>query len=203
MNGDGPHAEAEAGTEHESGADEEEELPYREDIPGVGEQPSLPLSADDDRSSRRRRRGRRGGRRGRDRDGAPGQNGSLAAHNDDAPTGHSSSDNEIIETPDGRPQYAGSPNDETPQSVPAEATGEHAIREEARATNTRRRRAAPVEEAPSFPAGYGTRDQPVSPEASAPVSEPASRDTDRVEVIEDDPSRPTRKGWWQRRFSTD
>jgi ribonuclease E len=203
MNGEGSHAEAEPGAEHESGADGDEDPSYRDDVPGVGEQPSVSLSADDDRRSRRRRRGRRGGRRGRDRDAAQEQDGGVAAHEDDAPADHVSSDGEAVESTGDSPQYAGSPDDESPQLAPTEASVEPAPREAVKATDGRRRRAPKAEEAPALRAGNGSGDQPASPEASVPLSEPAPRESDRVEVIEDDPSRPTRKGWWQRRFSTD
>jgi ribonuclease E len=164
-----------------------------EGIPGVGEQPSGPFGDDEgeEKRGRRRRRGRRGGRRGRDRD-APRSGDEAAATN-----GNGSD----LEPSD---HVTGADEPHEPVSEPSHAVENepmHAARDVQSGGN--------VEPRWSLPAGPGrsaaepdvARDVD-TPRPPAPPEE-RRRETAHAEqpAEEDDPSRPSRKGWWQRRFT--
>ena len=164
-----------------------------EGIPGVGEQPSGSFGDEegDDKRGRRRRRGRRGGRRGRDRD-AP-----RSADDAAAPNGNGSD----LEPSD---HVTGADEPHEPVSEPS-----HAIENEPMHTARDVQSGGNVEPRWSLPAGPGhsagepdvARDVD-TPRPPAPPEE-RRRETARAEqpAEEDDPSRPSRKGWWQRRFT--
>ena len=180
-----------------------------DDIPGVGEQPSTTASEDrgDDRRGRPRRRGRRGGRRGRDRDGARQTGEPGAHHGNGADRVHAEHGEHQDHTagPDLPHEPVAEPSQEevhddaryqAPRHAPMRDEPAHAVREERGGDEPRwsepveAHRAANTEtsrEADAAPA-------PRAPERREPVHvEPP--------VEEDDPSRPVRKGWWQRRFT--
>jgi ribonuclease E len=162
-----------------------------EGIPGVGEQPSVPFGDDkgEERRGRSRRRGRRGGRRGRDRD-AP-------RHSDD-PTTRSSNGSDLDS-----PEHVADADGPREELAPEPAHIPERVHEEpAHTVHDREARwSTPVEvvrtaEEPEvarnlapLPAASEERQRQPTP------SEPPAED--------DDPSRPVRKGWWQRRFTGD
>ncbi len=174
-----------------------------EDIPGVGEQPPVPLGEDDreDRRGRRRRRGRRGGRRGRDRDGprsedsrAQDGNGAEQAPVDAASDGtadrHEAPREQAAPQPEEpaaepapEPQPSSRPNERQEPAVAAAADEQHwhGPVETKNVEREASRLPEPTPVAPDLP-------------ARGPMhAEHAQED--------DDPSRPVRRGWWQRRFS--
>ena len=179
--------------DHERGPDEAH-ADAAEGIPGVGEQPSIGDEKSDERRGRSRRRGRRGGRRGRDRD---------APRHADAPGEHhgNGSDpepSERLSGPDAPREQAAEPS-YTPESVRAEPV--HLPREEHPGVGREPRWNTPVETQLSARSEDATRGADAAPAAAAP--EPRRPEPVHIEqpAEEDDPSRPTRKGWWQRRFT--
>ena len=168
-----------------------------EGIPGVGEQPSVPFGDDkgDERRGRSRRRGRRGGRRGRDRD-AP-------RHADDpAPRTGNGSD---LESPDHVADAADAPHEPAaePSHAPERVRHEpaHATRDEHPGDNRGSRWSTPVEAVGTVEEPEVTRRSDVAPAPAAPEERQREAVHSEPPVEEDDPSRPTRKGWWQRRFT--
>jgi ribonuclease E len=178
-----------------------------EDIPGVGEQP--PVSSDDDREDRRgrrRRRGRRGGRRGRDREASRSEE--TAAHE-----GNGAAD-------DALPVEAAAEDavdrHEPPQEQPADRQPPEPAMETASEARPEPRHEALPEPAGAEAADASWREStgpgsstgaepemPHRPEPHRAVPELSAREAVHVEPVQedDDPSRPVRKGWWQRRFS--
>jgi ribonuclease E len=174
------------------------------DIPaGMGEQPSLPygeVARDDgrdedreDRSGRRRRRGRRGGRRGRGRDqgpregeeehAEPGAQASEAGNGASEPHAAAAHDADVaFEAPSAEAQSPAAPD----------ASTEPDVREQAWPADADRFGREP--EPPQQAAASSTA---ASPDAGDP--EPAHAQPSEPDG--EDPSRPARKGWWQRRFS--
>jgi ribonuclease E len=167
--------------------------------PGLGEQPSGERGRED-RPGRRRRRGRRGGRRGRDRDDAPREPGDdVAANETEAASG--------VEAPeDTHAENEHEPAEYTPEHVRPAATDDLPAEPRYEAPE---RDPAPERSwhAPDRSGGEG-RTPRRAEEAAPPVdSPPPAREPEPVhaepiaEAAQDDPSRPARKGWWQRRFS--
>ncbi len=160
---------------------------------------------------RRRRRGRRGGRRGRDREG-PRQDDANGARFADENGAEGFAEDEVGAPQAGEhdadrdeaPALSGAAPQEAVSAV-AEAHTEEAERPQAepeKATETRPVSTRPVEPAVRIPSI-----EPVSPPAvleqiagvvTVPPSAPKPVEI-KVEADED-PSRPIRKGWWQRRF---
>jgi ribonuclease E len=187
-------------------APEEGRVELQEDEPldepaGFGEQPSTGHGEDEREERRgrgRRRRGRRGGRRGRDRD-MPRQPDDLVAQegHQNGPNGAAPHD-EVRHGTEGEPQAW--PEDRSAPEVPRPAesvSAESRHREPEPAPPPMERpwaaadlQGAPIEGASEAPA----RGSP-SPlaEAAPPVRE--------AEPEPEDPTRPARKGWWQRKFS--
>ena len=168
-----------------------------EALPGFGEQPHIAGESDaEERRPRRRRRGRRGGRRGRERDGERSAHGEgSGAHEDEHGEAAMEADAEDGPFADGdSPSHAEAPaEDEAPRRhgepehaevapnlQPAERSLEHTAPAAEQRDYGRRARAEQHAEAP----------------AKAPAAEPATADAGL-----DEPSRPARRGWWQRRFS--
>jgi ribonuclease E len=197
-NGDGrqhdqPRPEQAAAPAPESNLDDDAADEGEEHEPDShGEQPG----AGDDRS-RKRRRGRRGGRRGRRGEGREGDNGQQAhdaaddAHADQPPASYRPSFNndpyaadpyEIDTTPVMEPRP---PREERPAPPPAAS---ESYSPATTAQLPEERPAARVEPVPETPS-----EEPVETERTP---EPAAAET----VPEkEDPNRPKRSGWWQRR----
>jgi ribonuclease E len=155
---------------------------------GLGEQPSLSYGEADreDRPGRRRRRGRRGGRRGRGRD-----QGSREAEDHD-PTAHADDTGNGASEPLAEHDLASEEPAQAQSSAAADADGEPGAHEQPWPTGADRF-GAEVE--PPRPAVASSA--PASPDAGGP--EPVHAQPPEPES--EDPSRPARKGWWQRRFS--
>ena len=152
-------------------------------------------------AGRRRRRGRRGGRRGRDRDDGPREHGDdehgdeVAAHEGEAGNG-------------ARRAPMPTPTTSRPRSGTPHAAAEHAPSEpasRARAEPRARRRAprprraawqAPAERRSE--AERRARPSPQPRAGAAPTA--ASRSTRTPSRAQEEPSRPRRKGWWQRKL---
>jgi ribonuclease E len=200
-NGEGDDAGADHAPDEERGQPFEDE-PLDEPA-GFGEQPALGRGEDDREGGRgrgRRRRGRRGGRRGRDRD-APRQPDDRVAEEgyQGAPNGAVQHDDDVQPAGNGGRQAwpEEAPAAEPPRQL-EEAVAEAPPAYKAREPEPRpagRSWAADTQDT----AGQGAAEAPasVSPsvvaEAPAPVHEP--------EPEREDPSKPVRKGWWQRKFS--
>ncbi|RTL60574.1 MAG: ribonuclease E/G [Hyphomicrobiales bacterium] len=144
---------------------------------------------------RRRRRGRRGGRRGRDRERGEREGNGNGAHyaegGSEEPAGHAEDDH------DAEPETVAGEH-----APVANGNGQHAEapREPERAAEPKPRDIAdriPHVEPISPPAVM----EQVASVTAAPAPVPAGPVEIKVETSEDDPSRPARKGWWQRRFS--
>jgi ribonuclease E len=187
-------------------APDEERVPTFEDEPldepaGLGEQPSTARGEDDreDRRGKRRRRGRRGGRRGgRDRD-APRQPDDRTAQ-ESLPSGPNGA------APHEDVQHA---HEGEPQSWPeqhATAEDSRVVENETAEPRHSRPEPAPLPAEPSWATAdtHGAaREEAVeapsrgSPSAVADAPPPVRESEPEPE----DPSRPARKGWWQRKFS--
>ena len=214
-----PSANGEAAESHSSYAhDDQVQGPDEgfvgpaEDIPGVGEQPSTSFSEDkgDDRRGRPRRRGRRGGRRGRDRDGAR-QAGEPGAHHgngaDQDPAEHGehqdhAAGSDVAHEPVAGPSHIDErvhedTRYEAPRHEPVRVEPAHAARDEQAGGESRW--SEPVETHRAANDTEASRSVDVAPAPRAPER----REPAHVEppAEEDDPSRPVRKGWWQRRFT--
>jgi len=176
---------------------------------GFGEQPSLTRGEEgrEERPGRRRRRGRRGGRRGRDRDDAPREH-RGDEHGDDVAAHASEAGNGAIEPDAGSPPQHHEFQEERPAAV-AEETAQHpprGERAEPRYPAERERTPERPWQAPADPysgeAMATHRAEPAPAPESAPPREPEPVHAERIaEPVHEDPSRPVRKGWWQRRFS--
>jgi ribonuclease E len=191
-NGNGEESQPELAQEANERGEEEGQAFGGSDIPGVGEQPAGAFGEEEreERRGRRRRRGRRGGRRGRDKDAQ------FQAEGEDA--------------------HAGNGSDTSPVHAVAEPYDADEVRAPEHSTRPERveRPAEPGGPAQYSETGNGERgwsgggeghrsDAAVSGAAGeaefAPeaMGEPArSEEPDE----EHDPSRPPRRGWWQRRF---
>ena len=171
----------------------------------AGEQPSEAHGEEerDERRGRRRRRGRRGGRKGRDRNGrdrddltardndggeaAPPQSGSA----DDAagyepPTGPAST--QELQPAESEP---GRDHQSAPRHAPAESgrNGDGAWS----APADHREHQPPATQQPEAP-----QHAPVLQGDTSPLS---PREPVHAEPAQEEPSRPARKGWWQRRLT--
>jgi ribonuclease E len=177
-------------------------------LAGLGEQPSVTHGENgrEDRPGRRRRRGRRGGRRGRDRDDAPREH-SNHEHGDDVSAHESDAGNGAVAPEVSRGAEA-EPVHEESTAIPTAATGSEpvrSLREEPPYAPPERERAperswqAPAERYPSEP------EAPRHVEPAPIVESPPPREPEPVHAQPaaepEDPSRPVRKGWWQRKFS--
>ncbi|MBX9590245.1 MAG: hypothetical protein K2X43_13135, partial [Hyphomonadaceae bacterium] len=170
-------------------------------IPGTGEQPAGPLS-EEERRGRRRRRGRRGGKRGRDRDAprhldeatAPYSNGSDPGPSDDDMAGL-----DAPRDPGSEPAYAADKARDEPARAAPE--GHAAGSDEPRWSPPAEPDPAVVTQAPDSTRSAAAAD--AAPASAAAAREQPRREPVHVEppIEEDDPSRPVRKGWWQRRFT--
>ena len=167
---------------------------------GFGEQPSLGRGEEnrEDRQGRgRRRRGRRGGRRGRDRD-APRQPDDRLA--DD---GHQAASNGAVQHDDVQRDDVAHTRADAPQA-PAEAPSfEHT--EPVESAPLARLYQAPEPPAPPAPSSWTDSRRP-DDDTPRRGSSAATADTPPApmpppEPEPEDPSRPARKGWWQRKFS--
>ena len=179
-------------------------------LAGLGEQPSIAHGENDgreDRPGRRRRRGRRGGRRGRGDEGP-------REHQDGEPVeAHRESEagNGALE-PDAGHVEREPFHEERPATVaPEPARSEREtpryvapVRESVpeRQAPVERHWQAPVErhvseiEAPRQTEPVVAAESPPPPRQAEPVhAQPVA------EAAPEDPSRPVRKGWWQRKFS--
>jgi ribonuclease E len=150
---------------------------------GLGEQPSLGRGGEDDngeRRGRRRRRGRRGGRRGRERDD-PRESGSdeTAAHEGNGAVAPAGEGPESFDPP--AQAAASEPHERQYETASAGESREQAWR-------------APEPERGAAP---DTEPADREPAPSATVREIQSV---AVETTPDDPTRPARKGWWQRKL---
>jgi ribonuclease E len=162
-----------------------DDLAASADMPaGLGEQPSLGREGegeDDngDRRGRRRRRGRRGGRRGRDREGARESGGDeIAAHDGN---GADASAGEVPETFEPAAESA--------------VTEQHERHYETTDAGQNREQAWHAPEPGRGPASEsGPADR--EPEPSTAREAPSVTE----EAPPDDPARPARKGWWQRKL---
>jgi ribonuclease E len=148
--------------------------------PGLGEQPRGGYSEDDNeerRSRRGRRRGRRGGRRGgRERDTYKADEAGFHAE---------------TRASNGPDELAGDLSEEKRPSP-----HEEALEEDKRAPQHHPSSA----HTEAHEVDVLTNTTP-SPNESHSVEPVATRSTEAPYVEEDDPIRPARKGWWQRRFS--
>jgi ribonuclease E len=163
-----------------------------ESPPGLGEQPRVGSEPnDEERRPRRRRRGRRGGRRGRDRDGERGTHGEgLAAHGHDH-------DGDMPEAEANGASFAHEAVQERVETV-IEDDLQGPDEAEHQQSAVMAQPAEPVA-VPSTAAGEPDYGRPAHVEQhvqAPPADAPATTDEDH-----DGPSRPTRRGWWQRRFS--
>jgi ribonuclease E len=177
---------------------------------GLGDQPSVAQGENggEDRPGRRRRRGRRGGRRGRDRDDAPREH-REHEHGEDVVARDGDAGNGAVEPDAGRVDEREALHEERPAPAVEETAPEPArsAREEPRYSPPQRERAperswqAPADRYPSEP------EAPRRAEAAPVADSPPPREPEPVhaqpaaEPVHEDPSRPVRKGWWQRRFS--
>jgi ribonuclease E len=191
------------------------------DIPDRGEQPPAPVGEDDrdERRGRRRRRGRRGGRRDRDRDAGP--QGEMLAESGNEGTESAVLENagseagpvpaaEGYETSQGSETlganaetFAGEARFERLEPQPRAAGGAavEAVSEphqELGGTETvAAQRHASIE---TEPIAYASPEPAQAPQ-TAPATDPEPPEPAHAEATVDDPSRPARKGWWQRRLS--
>ena len=167
-----------------------------EGIPGVGEQPAVPFGDDkgDERRGRPRRRGRRGGRRGRDRD-APRHSGDPVARGGNG-SDLDSSDHEAGADVPREPAAEASQAPEGTHTEPA-----HMARDQHGDDRGELRWSAPVETVRAVEEPQVTRRPDVAPAPAAPEERQREAPHSEQAVEDDDPSRPTRKGWWQRRFT--
>jgi ribonuclease E len=186
---DDPGPEAGQGSEPPEAREEFADQPV--DIPaGLGEQPSLSYgeAGREDRPGRRRRRGRRGGRRGRGRDQGSREDDEHADVTADA----SDRGNGANEPYADRDVASEEPHAEGQSPAASEASAEPEMCKQ------------------PWPAAadrFGAEGEPSR--QSAPSSAAASPGTAEPEPVHaqppepeiEDPSRPVRKGWWQRRFS--
>jgi ribonuclease E len=196
--GNGPADDSPPGDmheDHEHGPDETyADGAEPEGIPGIGEQPSVPLRSEgDDRRGRPRRRGRRGGRRGRDREGPRHADDRVVAHqgngSDIEPSEHAArADAPYASVAADEPPHVG---DERAQTGRNDLPGEGGDRPWSSPAETH----------------VSVAEPPVKRSADT-VSPPRATEEPRHEPVhveqpveDDDPSRPTRKGWWQRRFT--
>jgi ribonuclease E len=173
---------------------------------------------DGERGGRRRRRGRRGGR-GRDRDGAPGERseGYLASDAGEAtppregethlgsdhqsePVSQHSTERPAVERPDADYQ------DER-QREERPALNQHvAHQHEPRQAMAHTADTAIVHERVGQDSGTHAMAEVIAPKpaviAAAPIAavSVAKVPVDEPPAMPDDPSRPARKGWWQRKF---
>jgi ribonuclease E len=188
-------------------APDEERVQTFEDEPldepaGLGEQPSTARGEDDreDRPGKRRRRGRRGGRRGRDRD-APRQPDDRVAQE-----GHPSGPNGAAPHADVQPAQEGEPQTWPEQHATAEAS--RVVENETAEPHRSLPEPAPLPAGPSWAAadthGAAREDAVEAPSRGLPSAvadaPPPVREAE-PEPEREDPSRPARKGWWQRKFS--
>jgi ribonuclease E len=168
---------------------------------GLGEQPFLAHEeaqgegGGEDRPGRRRRRGRRGGRRGRSRDQGPreGQDHGQEAMGPQGDSGNGASETLADSDGDGA---LGTPREERESPAPPatmDARGEPTPHE------------LPWQPAADHFAGEAKPSQQAETSAATPslrADEPEPmRAHPALEPEREDPSRPARKGWWQRRFS--
>jgi ribonuclease E len=144
---------------------------------GLGEQPSVERGENgrEDRPGRRRRRGRRGGRRGRD--DAPREYAGPHEHSDDVAAHEGASGNGASE----------------PEAGHVAETDHH--HEERHATGVTLEPARSEPEAPRHPEPAALAESSPDREPEPITAQPAA------EPLPDEPSRPARKGWWQRKFS--
>ena len=173
---------------------------------GVGEQPAL--ARDDDDRRPRRRRGRRGGRR-RDREERPSEyrddlaaregdlgNGAVAPETDHPSEARAPHEDRSAESPE-------QPQPEPAGSEPRERGYVAADRDVAPERVSERSWQAPAERhgnggEPQAPRGA----EPAPAAESPPHREPEPAHAEPVaEPAPEEPARPARKGWWQRRFS--
>jgi ribonuclease E len=152
------------------------------DLPGMGEQPSLGRGEDEngERRGRRRRRGRRGGRRGRERDGAREGGAEEAEAHEGNGAEHPAGDAPETFEPHVEPAMTEPKPEREYETVSAEPVREQAWQ----APETEHRPAPASEPAEREPAPSATREKVAV----------------AVEEAPEDPNRPVRKGWWQRKL---
>jgi ribonuclease E len=188
-------------SEHPESGDEPADEPA-----GFGEQPPVSRSENghEDRPGRRRRRGRRGGRRGRD--DAPREH---AAHHegDDVAAHEGASGNGGSEPEAGRFAETAHHHEERPaaEAAPERTRGES---EEPRHTEPERESASRRSwQAPAERYLVGEPEATRHPEPAVLAESPPAREPEPVsaqpaaEPAPEEPARPARKGWWQRKFS--
>jgi ribonuclease E len=176
--------------------------------PGTGEQPAIARSDEEGEERKpRRRRGRRGGRR-RDREGRP------AEYRDDAAAPEADVGNGTAAPEAAHVAEAVAEAREPQEDRPGESPAQVPPGPEDRAQPVAVGAAAPEPATPSWqPASdrLGNGGEPQAPrhaEPPAPAEDtPARREPEpahaepAAEPAPGEPSRPARKGWWQRRFS--
>jgi ribonuclease E len=177
------------------------ELDAGADIPGTGDQPPGPVDEEtEDRRGRRRRRGRRGGRRGRERE-AP-QLGADAGPEPDLQPGLELGEMRALD-PETMPADADVPIEpraepDAPEPEPQAPARAEAVTAQASPPSKPEphwRAGADAGAGRGTDAGVEYRAEPPMP-AQAPAREPP-----HMEPEPDDPSKPARKGWWQRRLA--
>ncbi len=177
----------------------------------------------DGQRRRRRRRGRRGGRRGREFNGNGDGQSLEAGQTDVGDTAHLSDDEGPLD--DRADDFVDEVRDAAPVTTPAEHNVYVEVRDDARREAVQpsepvavpERRAEPVAAPRPEPV---VQQRPTEPEAPAPERTPAPvakpepitateapKQPERpkpvvneLPAVPDDPSRPVRKGWWQRRI---
>jgi ribonuclease E len=187
---DDPGLETAQGGEPPASREEFADQPVIDVPAGLGEQPSLADGEEgrEDRPGRRRRRGRRGGRRGRGRDQGPREDEEHA----DLPAHASDAGNGANEPPTDHDVAAEEPVAGGQSPAVPDASAEPGMREEPWRADADR---------------FGAEAQPpgqAAPSSAAASSEAEGPEPAHVQPLEpesEDPSRPARKGWWQRRFS--
>jgi ribonuclease E len=199
-----------AGYAHDEGPYGSTDQEAAAEIPGLGEQPSPPLSDEerDEPRGRRRRRGRRGGRRGRDRNGAHNDADAASAtdagaHDDahEAGGGEGSGAEAPVES-EASEAIAERSAARSPEATPPEPAEEPA-HEPVGAAYGAEPVVGPAESEPPAPVEPARGEAPLAAAVEASQVEPAHADSDRVDPAQSDPLKPVRKGWWQRRTTVE
>jgi ribonuclease E len=173
---------------------------------GVGvDGATVQREGDGERGGRRRRRGRRGGR-GRDRDGAPGERSEDTFASDVVDEAGSDQDDTAQHATHDqhRPaEQVRQPHDQIARATHVQ-TQNYEPRQGAVATATSHVDAF-VSELPRTPELQVVVNEPkpavaVAAAASVTTVQSTKVPVDEPPAVPDDPSRPARKGWWQRKF---
>jgi len=179
----GTNGNATEDADHEDVAPATDDLNEASELPaGLGDQPQVARSEDDtgEKRGRRRRRGRRGGRRGRDRDGARESGGDEVAAHDGNGAELSAYEEPVPFDPPAEP--APSERHETEREKEYETASAGQVREQ-------------TWQAPEAERSPAPEPKPVE-RGPAPIA----RAEPIAESAPEDPTRPARKGWWQRKL---